>query len=217
MASQLRAVSWLYWLLLLHPFFVSTVYSGHHTGGHGRLHARTKSSNTLNSTSEADELVKKALAALATQNVARMKYPNFNKNEFNYEVSQSEPAPPLQYKDDETTLLRRGDDTATTSAASYSIPTELAQAARVLAEANPPQPQGNHSDVSSSIRQKYSRAGNTTNTPMPLTAPDGLLGNWAVRAESNGSALAKRASSYWMADLPQRGYSPYASDDYKVC
>lgn len=191
-----------------------------HNHDHAHLHTRQQGNFTANATSgSAEELVKQALAALSVVNKARLENPKFNENTAAPDGLERHAAPPLDIKafSSNSSATKRQEDGSETDTSSYSLPSEVVEAARVVAEANPPRPSGNHSSVAALTRQKYALDRNDTNAPAPLTAPDGFLGNWGRLAESAPSGgLEKRASSYWMADLPQRGYAPHAPDGYKV-
>ncbi|GME48353.1 hypothetical protein CDV56_101071 [Neofusicoccum parvum] len=176
------------------------------------------------------DMIKQALAALAIVNKARVENPKFNRHEFQDDdaaAAARESAPPLDYRAgaaiNATSLARRqaeagaADPVTNSSAAvarSYSIPPELAEAARVLAEAAPPKPSGNHSDVARAIRERYALPANDTNAPEPLRRPEGLLGEFGVVGE--GGAEKRAAATYWMAEMEKLGGSPFAPDGYKV-
>jgi len=104
-----------------------------------------------------------------------------------------------------------------TSPGAYTIPPELIQAARLLAEANTLVPEGNHTDVAAAMKAKYGHKHRDTNRPKKLKQPEGLLSIFGTGHESNDTSVSKRDSGYWMVDMAQRGLAPYASSGYKVC
>jgi hypothetical protein len=184
-----------------------------HHGSQKHLHARSHEDGnnqtvgsrnmTLNGP---EEIVRNALAALSVVNKARVEHPLFNRIEFEDAPSVRGAAPPLEYGN--VTLSKRSSDVLL-----YTIPTELANAARALAEATEQQSTGNHPEVAAAIRKKYANKLNDTNAPEPLGKPEGLLGSFG----SENSELTARATyGYWMADIKHQAFAPYAPSGYKV-
>jgi hypothetical protein len=201
---------------------------GHHHGDHhghhheARAEDLTKSNPTLGDNStllDPGEMIRKALAALSVINKARVEHPDFNKEEFDQKPGPVDIAPPLDYRAGAAingTLNKR----STNSSLSrqdilYSIPTELAEAAKFLAESTAQVPSGEHEDVAREYRQKYALKTNDTNIPVSLTTPEGLLGTFA--SNDSTSSSGKRATyGYWMADIKHQAFMPYAPSGYKV-
>lgn len=108
----------------------------------------------------------------------------------------------------------------------YSIPDELREAAKIVAESTPPSPPtGNHSAVTALMDEKYGTGNQDTHVPsQAFHAYNGLSqivleNNDTVPVEGNESkgGLEKRSAiSWWMATMTQRGNSPYAPSGYKV-
>jgi hypothetical protein len=191
-----------------------------------------------NSTDEdAKSKIQKALSAMAVLNKARLENCQFNQ----YEVQDSSAtqqkktlAPPLAYgglSETNSTLLRRqsGTNTTGTSIGSYIyyIPSELAIAAKILAEADAPSLPGPHASIASDIRAKYSLNVNDTNVSnQALQRSPGLIAAVPDRAqkvetiEPQKAELRKRetSSDYWMMtiNINQRGSSPLAPAGYRV-
>lgn len=166
---------------------------------------------------DAQSIVRQALRILAAINKDRIDHPVFNKAEYEDIDTQGQPAEPLDYEADPESLRRRlssrsDDDSSSTS---YSIPPELAEAARIVAESTPQQPQGDHDDVAATVRNKYARKDlNDTNTPREQLAPEGLLSKYAH--EQTGP-IDKRDSGYWMIDDQSHpGKSPFSPSNYQV-
>lgn len=162
-----------------------------------------------------------ALVQLRARNKARFENPKFNKDEFAPRPREPRPAPPLDYGATNSTLPRRQSSklgsNSTASSSGYSIPPELVEAARLVAESTPQSPTGDHEQVAASIRNKYGHKLNDTNAPKPLTPPGGRLHGWALPdMVANASDFQKRESGYWMVDMPHRGASPFAPAGYKV-
>lgn len=220
--SRMQARFWAAVLAFILCLQVGDVY-GHgarHAGGHTHLHARHHGEAVSNSsTSSAERLLQDALAAAAVANKARLENPKFNKNTATPRGLQRHEAPPLDITANSTgaSISRRQDKTDDLLSRPYLVPSEVVEAARIVAEARPPHPSGNHSTVAAEAKLKYALGTNNTNHPTPLKSPEGLLSNWGhPSGEESPRKLAKRASGYWMADLPQRGIAPYAETGYKV-
>lgn len=219
------------WLLLQQAFVVALHHSGDHVDNHLSVRALAKTNtntSTLSNLTSPEAIVSQALAALAEINKLRVYQPLFNKHEFlngSELASKGNLAPPLDYRDvsTNTTLSKTkrqsspsNSTTNSTSPGAYTIPPELAEAARILAEANTRAPEGNHSDVAAAMRQKYSHNLQDTNRPEKHQRPEGLLSKFDDGHEGNSPTLDKRDSGYWMVDMAQRGSAPYANPGYKV-
>lgn len=229
-------------------------YHGNH-GGHHHLHALSRRNASLesNSTSpslkEAREIVSRFQAAMAHANAAIVQNPRPNNNTVLHGDALEQIkklAPPLSYNNTNpasppTSNFRR--DTASsqnqTTASygnftnqAYTIPPEVVEAARLVAEATPP----NHFKNSDAerlarIRAIASTKNNDTNVmPQKMKHPSGLVSyvnpselpliiqnGTEVPGLGNLSTLAKRDSqSYWQETIPQLGESPFAPAGYKV-
>lgn len=199
---------------------------GHHHGNHNEHHHgvraehEAKAASASNSTVlDPADMVRNALAALSVINKARVENPDFNKETFDQSPGPVDIAPPLDYSAGATingTLNKR----STNSSLSrqdilYSIPLELAEAAKYLAESTSQIPKGNHEDVALEFRQKYALKTNDTNIPASLDTPEGLLGTFA--SNDTTASMEKRATyGYWMADIKHQATMPYAPAGYKV-
>lgn len=192
--------------------------------------------------SDAAAIVSRALKVLSARNKLRLDHIQFN----NYQLgnvsetrsSSDLDAAPLDYSPEavqraesqeiaaQAQMTRRSSRETAQSQYGYSIPAELREAARIMAEEEPPSPStGNHSAVAAQMRAKYGlKTKDTLSPPQTLRAYDGLS---TYVLDSNGSAylgghrseneIEKRAvSSWWMATMTQRGESPYAPTGYKV-
>lgn len=221
----------LIYLLLLQPVIVLCRHGGHNAH-HNHHHHFSRSLQTQGITSNASSpefIVSQALIALAKINKLRLQHPSFNIYQFqngSETASKGRSAPLLEYGDE----ISNGTDVKTRrqiltsnstmngkSLAAYTIPPELIEAARVLAEANTRVPEGNHTDVANAIKAKYGHKNLDTNRPEKLTQPEGLLSTFGNGHESNSTTVSKRDLGYWMVDMAQRGSAPYASSGYKVC
>lgn len=207
----------------------------------GATSARIEHSGTPVAVNDPAELVSQALGKLAVINKERYENIAYNRYEFadaHEIVGQKINAPPLKYGSNVTQSLpnissheKRDDHEGnSTRRLVYSISPELAQAARILAESQPPTPStGEEADLAMNVRMKYFAASNDTNTPQQAHRHSDGLSEYAVTwadqmplanrtTVENDGKLLKRASSsdYWMANLEQRGASPYAPTGYKV-
>ncbi|KAH7329285.1 LysM domain protein [Stachybotrys elegans] len=145
-------------------------------------------------------------------NKARVENPRFNKNK----LSDNGPvnaAPPLGEQNRSRAVEARS-SSPEELASPYSVPSEIKEAAMLLAESIDQSPQGNHSLVAAAMVEKYRKTTSDTNDPEPLQAPYGKLGGWAPHAEQQ--PLEERAAGYWMVNMAKRGMSPYAQSGYKV-
>ncbi|EEP79928.1 hypothetical protein UREG_04770 [Uncinocarpus reesii 1704] len=240
------------WLSCLFLFLLNQVialqHGSHHH--HNHLHHRAIVNSTTADTArlplntappphtDAEKLVRKALDALSAVNKARLENPRLNKYEFR-RANRQPPKPPsiLEFADVvpkspspamPTSILAATAGSTAARVHEYSIPPELVEAARVLAEASPPERLvGNHSLVAAQVQAKYRLKTNDTNTPpQSYVRPNGLEGyivsgdnlQQVITTESNSTAiLEKRATpQFWMASMQQRGSSPFAPAGYKV-
>ncbi|RLL97668.1 hypothetical protein CFD26_105896 [Aspergillus turcosus] len=178
-------------------------------------------------------MVKNALAVLAQVNKDRVQNPNFNQ----YALEEPQPikesfatAPPLDYSpeavENARLLKREAPSTTTRGNKAYSIPPELARAAKIVAESVDNTPSGNHSDVAADIRRKYGQGKrHTNNPPQALVQSNGLydfqsfaeIANVSLVDQESTTGLQKRAPSlYWMPQMEKNGRSPFAPDGYKI-
>ncbi|KAL6229037.1 pectate lyase superfamily protein-domain-containing protein [Aspergillus navahoensis] len=184
----------------------------------------------MTSSDDAASMVRNALAVLARVNRERVENPNFNqyivKSPHQTEAPESA-ATPLEYSAQAAKSARLEQrDTTTRGNRAYSIPTELARAAKLVAESTDNTPSGNQSDVAAAIRQKYGKGKRTTNTPEQiLVQSNGLYdfqsfaetGNASLSEDNSDVSLQKRApSQYWMPHMEKNGNSPFAPDEYKL-
>lgn len=205
--------------LILAPVFGFKHHGHQHHGSHKHLHPRSgkdENSRTAGSGNTTlngpEDIVRSALAALSVVNKARVEHPLLNKFEFDSTPGPIDTAPPLEYGN--ATLSKRSSNgTDPSDVVLYSISSELADAARVLAEATEQLPTGNHSEVAAAIRKKYSSKLNDTNAPEALDRPEGLLGTFGPETSE---ITARAIYGYWMADIKHQAFAPYAPSGYKV-
>ncbi len=126
--------------------------------------------------------------------------------------------------------LNGTNDTSTdadSSTLSYTIPPEVVEAARLLAEANPPNASSDEYDAAvARMKQQYAPKNNDTNAmPQTLQRPSGLLEGFGAipaavdndTAAAHSSAFSRRASTdFWIEKITQSGLSPFAPAGYKV-
>jgi hypothetical protein len=216
-----------------------------HRGSAPAVGIHASSNNTISNSSltNPEMMVKNALESLARMNKGRLENPQQNRYQFQ-NISTIEDtkakAPPLDYSNKNNTnasetngrarrALNLKDPADSSKAYSYSIPPELVEAARVVAESTPPSHStGNHSLAAALIQEKYKLKVNDTNMPQQSHRhTNGLTGTVNADVEmqlvisSNETAtsqLAKRATQqYWMTTMAQKGASPFAPSGYKVC
>ncbi|KAL5041367.1 hypothetical protein BDW71DRAFT_217894 [Aspergillus fruticulosus] len=160
-------------------------------------------------------------------NKGRVSYPQYN----TYELQPDSPstefrlAQVLDYGNGssfDTTKLRRRDNS--TSQFSYRVPPELADAARIVAEANPEPLPGDYGvDLAAEIGKYRSQRNNDTNRPtQKYRSSNGLdttvfANSITIQDPVPAKQLSKRATTdFWMTTIQQRGASPFAPDGYKV-
>jgi hypothetical protein len=140
------------------------------------LHNATTSGNGKGSSIDATlaaKMIAQAHEAMAVANRLRLENIQYNRYEFLNSTSaqrSSTPAPPLDYTavTSNRTVYQRNNhaNSSYTNSTSYSytIPRELAEAARIVAEASPPAPSdSNYAEVAANIKLKYRRTVNDTN------------------------------------------------------
>ncbi|KAM5466025.1 hypothetical protein MauCBS54593_006275 [Microsporum audouinii] len=197
---------------------------------------------TPSSVIEPKKLVDKALHALSVINKKRLENPSFNKYEFYQSpasikaLTLTKPPSILDFADfiaNNNSIARRAPtDSAVVKAVknkdfTYYIPTELVDAARMVAESSPAGSHlGNHSIIAAQIQEKYRLKGNDTNTPQQsYLQPNGLEGyllsprdiqDLAPKSNAMSSFEKRAAKQHWMTTIPQRGSSPFAPSGYKV-
>jgi hypothetical protein len=110
----------------------------------------------------------------------------------------------------------------------YTIPSAVAHAAKIVAEASPQSPPSFHGVDIAEIRRKYRPQRNDTNRPAQKYAQSNGLDGYvhaqapmesALASDSGAdeSQLTKRSSAdFWLTIITQRGSSPYAQEGYKV-
>lgn len=189
---------------------------------------------------EAQDVVTGFQDAMARANAAIRKRPQKNKYEVYNKTSVQEaakPAPYLEYDTADSTVgqklrrrfLRRQSSNETVSSnpsmRSYTIPPEVVEAARIVAEANPPDTSTEDYDaIVTHLKEKYYPKTKDTNAmPQVLQQPSGLLGylNHVLGAdpaiaESVATSKKPAPADFWMENIAQRGSSPFAPTDYQV-
>ena len=211
--------------------------NGTGTGSAAADAPKLKGNGTASTAAEA--LVAAAFEAMAVRNKLRLENPMFNKYEMAPEGSTARVAkvdaevPSLLDSVDvslNSTAARKrqlgkgGNGTLTpediepgpNGSYKYSVPQELIDAARIVAESTPQYvSKGNHSEVAAQMRDKYSLRVNNTNA---MPAEFGFeRAPFAETISLGGEGIDKRAAStYWMATIQQRGSSPFAPDGYQV-
>jgi hypothetical protein len=200
---------------------------GHELWKHAEPSQTATTGNTTPGSTSPEDILARAQAIVAELNKARLENPAFNKHEFlapDDLAKLGKPAPPIDLNvppgNSTTSGSRRRQEANSTTAIPYTLPPEVIEAARMVAESTPQVPVGNHSEVAASIRQKYSHKLADSHRPSQLQRPEGGLSNFGDGFEMSSNAsspLLKREYGYWMADMAQLGSSPYAPAGYQVC
>ncbi|KAG2000883.1 hypothetical protein GB937_010729 [Aspergillus fischeri] len=234
-------------LILILQVRAEGILKGHHHGGHRHVHSPNRhqepsvspqtpppstvhtsssphaSAVTIESLDGAKQLVNNALRTLSVVNKIRLDHIQFNKYEYKTPVTPAKPAAPLDVEEAADGRKRRAannkrrQDGNGTQTFTYSIPDELRQAARLVAETTPPaKPEGDHENIAAQIRKKYALRNNDTNMPpQKLRMPDGLTqyaDGWEERGLPflvNGNSTSAISSEHRNDDkdtIQQRDY-----------
>jgi hypothetical protein len=205
----------------------------HRAANNATLHSNFTDSNA----NEAKAMIARAQAALAIANKRRIDNIQLNIYAFQNRttIEAYAPAPPLAYNNTldlnstnakiDTRIPKAFNASAVTSTSdhwSYSLPPELIEAARIVAESEPPVPStGNHSAIAADVKARYAPNNTDTNRmPQAIRQPDGLFEHVAPRIDEmsnvTGPSVSTRATSeFWMANIRQNGASPFAPSGYK--
>lgn len=249
--ALLRMISpWRLLSLIVFLFHVQAVAAKTHL--HSRnaaMHDHVARSDELNNTtssnmtlSEAHAIVSAAQAAMKITNHLICSEPQRNTYRLLNSTEREQtrkPAPSLDYavsttystsrrhvaRSDENGAVSEGADS---TAKPYVVPSEVAEAARIVAQSQTIALETESMTRGSELRRKWRRRANDTNVPQQaIRRADGLreyvpAESYALVTSSNVSqseeVLAKRAksSSFWLETLEQRGQAPFAPSGYKV-
>lgn len=188
--------------------------------------------NTPTDLAEAQQMVKNAHQALKIANKGRLTYPEWNEYKFqdgNTLKMAFQQAPALEYASPgagkETSSPHAIRDGTNTTRFRYTVSPELAEAARVIAEAFPsPVPTDYGVDIAKVISM-YRVTPNDTNTPPRVRPARNGLDTVVYPTSDNDNSedtqhsdLRKRATTkeYWLTELAKKGSSPFAPAGYKV-
>lgn len=248
-------VQTLFLLFLLFCFGIQPILAAasHHGHGHGHIHDHyhliskrngSHSSNASMSLAEAQSIVSQFQEAMAAANARILKNPSPNIHQtLNASTleQQRENAPYLAYgkSNDSSTMsarrLRHRDSlsqtpTTNSSSLTYTIPPEVVAAARLVAEASPPDASPeNYAAMIATLKARFAPKLNDTNVmPQKLRHPSGLVGyvpsdelpliiqnGTAVTGTSSG-IYERDTATFWQETIPQLGESPFAPAGYKV-
>jgi hypothetical protein len=212
--------------------------SQHHAPAHVHIPKRAAVANVT--LAEAKDVVARFQEAMTQANAAILANPRKNNYTIYTETEVKDavkPAPLLEYDNSNSTVAqklrrsywRRQLSNETTpgnsSALSYTIPPEVIEAARIVAEANPPVlSSAEYDSIVASMKERNAPRNNDTNAmPQILQNPSGLLEYVGNVTGANPAVVApttkhkkRAASDFWMQNIIQRGSSPYAPAGYKV-
>ncbi|KAK1995810.1 pectin lyase-like protein [Colletotrichum falcatum] len=237
----------------------SVAAHSHNHRSHGKIHrlveehhAKRNASLLAGNGTAAEIMIARFQEAMAVANQAILESPKHNVAQVQNSTTRQRKrtkAQPLDYHTGDFeqhangTVFRRAANGSTPTRESYTVPSEVADAARVLAEANP-LPPTDYDALLARVRAKMAKRKahlNDTNVmPQKTKRPSGLV-EYVPPAElaitvQNGTkvagpdhpddprvgdadaGLAKRAAatSFWMETMTQRGSAPYAPAGYKV-
>ncbi|PYH80406.1 pectin lyase-like protein [Aspergillus uvarum CBS 121591] len=184
-------------------------------------------------------MVRKAQEALAVMNPGRLANPQWNEYKFKSDAAprDGEMAPALDYESGamaaDASLHARLNATKRSSEEgdqkyTYTIPPELVEAARLVAEASPqPLPTDYGVDIAAIVAQYRPYKNNDTNVPKQKhQRPNGLDGSYIPSVPSGDDSpekphveLRKRSSAgneFWLTAMGDTGSSPFAPEGYKA-
>ncbi|KAI8255747.1 hypothetical protein K4K56_007772 [Colletotrichum sp. SAR 10_98] len=249
-------------LLLFFLFnFVFASYAlaahSHSHRSHGKIHqlleehhVKRNASLLAGNGTAAENIIARFQEAMAVANQAILESPKHNVAQVQNSTTRQRKrtkAQPLDYSGDfeqhtNGTVFRRATNGSTSTRESYTVPSEVAAAARVLAEANPLPPSDYDAllaDVQARVAKRKAHLNDTNVMPQRTKRASGLV-EYVPPAElaitvQNGTqvagpehpddsqigdadaGLAKRAATtFWMETMTQRGTAPYAPPGYKV-
>lgn len=193
------------------------------------------SPNSTVSVQNAQNLVKQGQEAMAEANALIMKEfedAKHNRMKMAKDSTQNQTIPVLEYS---RVSSKGAEQNSTTYKISfYVVPPELAEAARIMAEASPPplNDVDEYQKNTESLKKDKFQQKDTSSTSPILKKADGLYevvdetsalyqftnnGTESDDIVHKNASLAKRsASSWWMANISQAGSSPFAPSVYKV-
>lgn len=185
----------------------------------------------------AEDIIARFQQAMAVANQAILEAPKENAPNSTTRAGKRTWARPLNYSREsdrhDNVAVSRGrinGSAASSTRKSYTVPPEVAEAARILAEANPPPPSDYDSilaDVRAQVARRKTHLADTNVMPQKTQHPSGLF-EYVAQAgpaimvendtdETDATKFSKRAAtSFWMETMDQRGSAPYAPADYKV-
>lgn len=169
-------------------------FTKHHALHRASVRGGDEISNTTGTyNSSAAALVAEAQARMAIANKLRLENPRFNKHSFPSDHLQANvsKAPPII----STRGVWRRDNGSVPI--DYSIPPELRQAAKEVAESTShTSAVSKYAEEAAVLKAQYWVKTNDTNTPAPASEPM--------------NPLAKRDSVFWMESMNMNGKAPYA-------
>jgi hypothetical protein len=171
---------------------------------------------------EARDKVEQALKVLTTVNKDLTSNPQRNTYQFQNEssIKANKQAPPLQYQN--SNIAARSTNMGQNEPKAYTIPVELVEAARIVAESTSNHGLGGQGLDINAVLSKYRQKTNDTNAPPQAhRSPNGLGRPFIADTASSEQFIlnmhSKRDSStFWLTEIDQTGTSPFAPAGYKV-
>ncbi|KAH6857100.1 pectate lyase superfamily protein-domain-containing protein [Chaetomium sp. MPI-CAGE-AT-0009] len=107
---------------------------------------------------------------------------------------------------------------------SYTVPSEVAEAARIMAEANPLPPVDYDAllaDVRARMAKRKAHLNDTNAMPQKIQSPSGLVeyvppAELAITPDIGNTKRQVEATTFWMETMTQRGSAPHAPGGYQV-
>ncbi|KAL4788913.1 pectate lyase superfamily protein-domain-containing protein [Aspergillus venezuelensis] len=185
----------------LHPGVVASVHGHHH---HGHSHHSGPHHLNEREVGDSDQVIQDALKQLRVANKYRLDHPRFNRYEFKDSSTKVSVSSHSLAARATTSPSSVPGNTKESNATVYSVSSDVADAARKLAESKVQNAADeNARSAIEQLKAKYWAHNNDTNKP--------------EKEEPTFDGLLKRDSAfYWMEEMEMNGASPYAPEGYKV-
>ncbi|KXJ84885.1 pectate lyase superfamily protein-domain-containing protein [Microdochium bolleyi] len=217
----------------------------HHQAFHNRYHIHARQNQTANGTTNgrpasetAQDLVSKAHAVLRDFNGQILRNPHsirYRRPDKAEAQALTQPAPLLRLDSSNATLsimniTRRALNATTGDASTYTVPNEVAKAAKTVARIAISESGPGELELADKLRLQWQGKHNDTVAPEQAIQVDNGLWSFAITGSDgatapnttdggSGETMAKRQTSspsFWLETITQRGKAPFASNGYKV-
>lgn len=167
---------------------------------------------------DAERMVKQAHATMAVMNRKRLDYAHTKRRDLDEDLYQGHSLPIIKHGEGDPSKGCGGYDMGKSiEGFRYCIPRQVAEAARIVAEASPlPLPSDYGVDIAQiSNRYRGSSSPDTNAPPQKHQASSGLRPS-SASAIGPQTTVEAQSTEFWMTAIEQRGSSPFAPAGYKV-